>query len=285
MALTDLKIKASRPASKPYHLTDGHGFFLVVQPNGSKLWRWKYRFEGKLRLMALGSYPEVSLANARAAHAEARAKLLKGIDPMTERKAEKNAAPVEAAQRAEVPLRQAAATGEGVNSFRKVASQWFEKWKVGKVERYAQNTETRLREDVLSRIGDRPIGDIKPPEIASLILAIEERGAEDVARRVLQNTQQIFRYAIAFGLAEQNPAAAFRPSDILKQRLTTNFARIEVSELPVLLRKTELYDGSDFVRLALHLISLVFVRTGELIPAQWSEFNLREKIWSVPQIG
>ena len=92
MALTDLKIKASRPASNPYHLTDGHGFFLVVQPNTSKLWRWKYRFEGKFRLMALGSYPEVSLANARAAHDEARAKLLKGIDPMTERKAEKTLA-------------------------------------------------------------------------------------------------------------------------------------------------------------------------------------------------
>jgi hypothetical protein len=92
MALTDLKIKASRPASKPHHLTDGHGFFLVVQPNGSMLWRWKYRFEGKFRLMALGSYPEVSLANARTAHAEAPVKLLKGIDPMTERKAEKTLA-------------------------------------------------------------------------------------------------------------------------------------------------------------------------------------------------
>jgi integrase len=282
MALTDLKIKTSRPASKPYHLTDGHGFFLVVQPNGSKLWRWKYRFEGKFRLMALGSYPEVSLAKARAAHAEARAKLLKGIDPMTARKAEKNAASVEAAQSAEVPVSQSAATGEGVNSFRKVAAQWFEKWKVGKIQRYAQNTETRLREDVLNRIGDRPIREIKPPEIASMILAIEERGAEDVARRVLQNTQQIFRYAMAFGFAEQNPAAAFRPSDILKQRVTTNFARVEVSELPVLLNKTALYDGSDFVRLALQLMALVFVRTGELIPAQWSEFDLREKLWSIP---
>jgi integrase len=282
MALTDLKIKASRPTSKPYHLTDGHGFFLAIQPNGSKLWRWKYRFEGKFRLMALGSYPEVSLANARAVHAEARAKLLKGIDPMTERKAEKNAAPVEAAQSAEVPVRQAVVIGEGVNSFRKVAAQWFEKWRVGKVDRYARNTETRLNEDVLSRIGNRPIGDIKPPEIASMILAIEERGAEDVARRVLQNTQQIFRYAMAFGLAEQNPAAAFRPSDILKQRATTNFARVEVSELPTLLKKTELYDGSDFVRLALQLMALVFVRTGELIPAQWTEIDRREKLWSIP---
>ena len=145
MALTDLKIKSARPASKPYHLTDGHGFFLVIQPNGSKLWRWKYRFEGKFRLMALGSYPEVRLASGRAAHAEARTKLLKGIDPMTERKAEKNAAPVEAAQSTEVPVRQSASAGEGVNSFRKVAAQWFEKWKVGKVQRYAQNTEARLK--------------------------------------------------------------------------------------------------------------------------------------------
>ena len=283
MALTDLKVKGARPNSKPYQLTDGHGLFLAIQPNGSKLWRWKYRFKGSFRLMALGSYPDVSLANARAAHAEARSKLLKGTDPMAERKAEKSAATLESREAAKAEANQTVVTHEAVNSFRKVATQWFEKWKVGKVERYARDTETRLKEDVLSRIGDRSIGDIKPPEIASIILAIEERGAEDVARRALQNTQQIFRYAMAFGLAEQNPAAAFRPSDILKQRVTTNFARIEVSELPTLLRKTELYDGSDFVRLALHLMALVFVRTGELIPAQWSEFDLREKLWSIPE--
>ena len=167
---------------------------------------------------------------------------------MAERKAEKGAVTL---------ANQTVVTGEAVNSFRKVATQWFEKWRAGKVERYVRDTETRLKEDVLSRIGDHSIGDIKPPEIASIILAIEERGAEDVARRALQNTQQIFRYAIAFGLAEQNPAAAFRPSDILKQRVTTKFARIEVSELPTLLRSTELYDGSDFVRLALHLMAPV----------------------------
>src|ERR1035441_4050408 len=193
MALTDLKIKGARPNPKTYHLTDGNGLFLAIQPNGSKLWRWKYRFKGKFRLMALGSYPGVSLANARAAHAEARSKLLKGTDPMAERKAEKGAATL---------ANQTAVAGEAVNSFRKLATQWFEKWKVGKVERYARDTETRLKEDVLSRIGDHSIGDIKPPEIASMILAIEERGAEDVARRALQNTQQIFRYAMAFGLAE-----------------------------------------------------------------------------------
>ncbi len=276
MALTDRKIRAAQSASKPYHLTDGHGLFMVVQPNGSKLWRWKYRFQGKFRLMALGSYPAVSLAEARAAHAEVRAKLLNGTDPMAERRTEKSAAS-EARRTTEIH-----ANGEGQDLFCEVAAQWLEKWKTGKVERYARDTEKRLKEDVLSRIGNRPIAAIKPAEIASIILAIEERGAEDVARRVLQNTQQIFRYAMAFGLAEQNPAAAFRPSDILKQRVTTNFARVEESELPALLKKIDLYDGSHFVRLALRMMALVFVRTGELIPAQWSEFDRKDKIWSIP---
>jgi integrase len=274
MALTDLKIRAAQPESKPYHLTDGHGLFLAVQPNGSKLWRWKYRFQGKFRLMAFGSYPLIRLVDARAAHAAARARLLRGTDPMAERKAEKSAE-LESKRRTE-------ADGEVMNPFREVAAQWFEKWKVGKVERYVQNTDTRLKEDVLSRIGNRPIAAIKPPEIANMIVAIEERGAADVARRALQNTQQIFRYAMAFGLAEQNPAAASRPSDILKQRVTTNFARVDASELPTLLKKIDLYDGSHFVRLALQMMALVFVRTGELIPAQWSEFDRREKLWSIP---
>jgi integrase len=276
MALTDLKIRSAQPAAKPYHLTDGHGLFLVVHPNGSKLWRWKYRFHGEYRLMAFGSYPLISLADARVAHAAARAELHRGIDPMAERKAGKSA-------ELESRLRASAETDTNVeNPFREVAARWFEKWKEGKVERYARDTETRIQEDVLSRIGNRPIAAIKPAEIAKMILAIEERGAADVARRALQNTQQIFRYAMAFGLAEQNSAAAFRPGDILKQRVTTNFARVDASELPALLKKIDLYNGSHFVRLALQMMALVFVRTGEMIPAQWAEFDRREKLWSIP---
>jgi integrase len=276
MALTDLKIRAAQPAAKPYHLTDGHGLFLVVYTNGSKLWRWKYRFHGRYRLMAFGSYPIVNLSDARASHAHARAKLHRGIDPMAERKTEKTA---------ELESRRKASPKNDVsvdNPFSEVASKWFEKWKEGKVERYAHDTDIRIHEDVLSRIGNRPIAAIKPAEIAKMILAIEDRGAPDVARRALQNTQQIFRYAMAFGLAEQNPAAAFRPGDILKQRVTTNFARVNASELPLLLKKIYLYDGSHFVRLALQLMALVFVRTGEMIPAQWAEIDRREKLWSIP---
>jgi len=276
MALTDLKLRAAQSAAKPYRLSDGHGLFMLIQPNGSKLWRWKYRFQGEYRLMAFGSYPEISLADARSAHAAARVLLLRGTDPMADRKAKKSLE-LMSQRKAE-----AETNGDLLNSFREVAAQWFEKWKVGKVERYARNTETRLEQDVLSRIGNRPIAAIKPPEIANMILAIEGRGAADVARRALQNTQQIFRFAMAFGVAEQNPAAAFRPSDILKQRLTTNFARVDASELPTLLKKMDLYDGSPFVRLALQMMALVFVRTGELMPAQWAEFDRRERLWSIP---
>jgi integrase len=195
---------------------------------------------------------------------------------MAERKAEKSAE-LESRRRAS-----AETDTEVGNPFCEVAARWFEKWKEGKVERYVRGTETRIREDILSRIGNRPIAAIKPAEIAKMILAIEERGAADVARRALQNTQQIFRYAMAFGIAEQNPAATFRPADILKQRITRNFARVDASELPALLNKIDLYDGSHFVRLALQMMVLVFVRTGELIPAQWAEFDRREKLWSIP---
>jgi hypothetical protein len=276
MALTDLRLRGAQPAAKPYRLTDGHGLFVLIQPNGSKLWRWKYRFQREYRLMAFGSYPEISLADARSTHAAARVLLLRGTDPMADRKAKKSLE-LMSQRKAEVET-----NGDLLNSFREVAAQWFEKWKVGKVERYARNTEARLEQDVLSRIGNRPIAAIKPFEIANMILAIERRGAADVARRALQNTQQVFRFAMAFGVAEQNPAAAFRPSDILKQRLTTNFARVDASELPTLLKKMDLYDGSHFVRLALQMMALVFVRTGGLIPAQWAEFDRRERLWRIP---
>ena len=126
-----------------------------------------------------------------------------GTDPMEERKAEKKAA---------LEFRciaHAEASGEVVDPFREVAARWFEKWRVGKVERYARDTEMRLREDVLSRIGDRPIAVIKPPEIAGLIPEIENRGAADVARRALQNTNQIFRYAVALGERRKNDVGIF----------------------------------------------------------------------------
>ena len=187
MILTDTKLRNAKATEKTYRLKDGHGLYLLVTPNGAKLWRWKYRFRGKEKLMSFSSYPEISLADARAAHAEGRKILASGRDPMAEKKAQK------AAQKAR------SAAPVIVNPFRNVALEWFAQWKAGKVERHALYTERRLEADILSRTGDRAIDEIRPPEIVNMVLAIEARGAQDVARRALQITNSIFRFGIARG--------------------------------------------------------------------------------------
>ena len=192
--LTDTKLRNAKATQNPYRLTDGHGLYVLINPKGAKLWRWKYRYQGKEKLMSFGSYPEISLADARAAHAGGRKTLASGRDPMAERKAQKVAEKAKSAP----PII--------VNPFRNVALEWFAQWKAGKVERHALYTERRLDADILSRIGDRPIDEIQPPEIVDMILAIESRGAEDVARRALRITNSIFRYGIARGTNRQNPA-------------------------------------------------------------------------------
>lgn len=195
--------------------------------------------------------------------------LASGKDPMAEKKSRK------AAQRAK------ASAPIIVNPFRKVALQWFAQWKAGKVERYILCTERRLDADILSRIGDRPIDETRPPEIVDMILAIEARGAEDVARRALQMTSSIFRHGIARGTNRQNPAGAFKPKDVLKTVKTVNFARIELLELPALLHAIEYYEGSPITRLALKLMCLVFLRTSELIAGEWNEINWAEARWDL----
>jgi integrase len=266
MALTDLKIKNAKPKNLPYRLSDSGGLHLYVSPAGGKLWRWKYRFGSKEKLMSFGSYPEVSLVAARAMHQEQRAKLAAGTDPMAERKAEKT-----------VHLRKAE------NSFERVAKAWFAKWKHGKCQRHADYMARRMEADILPRLGPRQIDEIQPPDIVAMIQAIEERGATDVARRALQSTNQIFRYAVALGYVQHNPASAFRPGDVLPQKPTENFPRLDKAELPELLRKIESYDGSPFTRLAMKMMALVFVRTSELICAEWKEFDMKEARWDIPK--
>jgi integrase len=262
MALTDLKIKGAKAKGKDYKLADGHGVYVLVTASGTKLWRWKYRFGGKEKLMALGAYPEVTLAAARDRFAQVRTILDAGVDPMADRKKSKEKA-------------------EG--TFRAVALAWLEKWRADKDERYVVNAERRLTDDVLSRIGDRPIDEIQAAELVRMVCGIEERGASDVARRALQMTSQIFRYGIAHGLCSQNPGAMFSPSDVLKKVKTENFARVDRSELPDLMRKIEYYDGPPVTRLAMKLMALVFLRTSELIGGQWAEVDWKEARWNIPK--
>jgi integrase len=265
MALTDTEIRRSKFADKPYRLTDGRGLYLQITKTGGKLWRWKYRFEGKEKLMALGQYPDVPLADARDRLAEARRLLASGVDPMATRKAEK-----------------AAKREAGANSFQAIAALWLEHWCADKSPRHADTTRRRLEANVFPCLGARPIAEIEPPELVAMVKAIEARGAGDLAKRALETAGQIFRYAIAHGYASRNPVAEFKPADVLKPTRKVNLARVDAKELPALLRAIEVYRGKVVTRLAIKLLALTFVRTSELIEARWEEIDFQAGRWNIP---
>jgi integrase len=239
--------------------------YVWITPAGGKLWRWAYLFEGKEKLMSFGKYPAVSLALARQRHAEARVLLAQGIDPMAKRKAEKTAEQV-----------------ASENSFASVSQRWLDHWHEGKSPRHVDQTRRRLAANILPSLGSMQTDQITAPDVVAMVRAIEARGARDIAKRALETTGQIFRYAIADGYATRNPATEIRPKDILKASQKTNYARIEEKELPHLLRQIEIYPGTHVTRLAIKLLALTFVRTGELIQAKWSEFDLKGARWDIP---
>lgn len=265
MALTDTAIKLCKPKATAFKLSDGRGLQLHVTPKGSKLWRFAYRFDGKQKLMALGVYPDVSLAQARGKVADARKLLGAGADPMVQRKAQK------VARRLAVE-----------DTFAAAAKLWWESWKAARSESHTVYVWRRLEADVFPAIGARPVADIEAPELVAMMKAIEKRGALDIAKRALQTCSQVFRYAIAHGMARRNPAVDIRPSDVLATRKKQNYARIDAKELPDLLRKIEVYNGTATTRLAIKLMALTFVRTSELIGARWEEFDLDGARWDIP---
>jgi integrase len=265
MSLTETEIRKSKPGEKAYRLPDGKGLFLFVTPSGGKLWRFKYRHGGMQKLMALGKYPDVPLALARDRHAEARRLLATSVDPMEQRKADKNA------EKAAVE-----------NSFQSVTARWLEHWQEGKSPRHVDSVRRRMAADILPRLGSRPIAEIEAPELVAMANAIQERGARDIAKRALETVGQVFRYGIAHGYAKRNPATEIRPSDILKSTRKVNYARVDAKELPTLLRRIEVYQGKQVTRLAMKLMAMTFVRTGELIGAKWAEFDMENARWDIP---
>ena len=264
MVLTDTQIKKIKPREKAFQLTDGNGLFLWITPTGGKLWRWGYRFIGKEKTMSYGKYPDVSLAQARELHQEARKLLALGTDPMAKRKADKLANQI----------------GQE-NSFEAVARKWLAHWRANKSTRHADSVQRRLELDVFPSFGNRPITKIEAPELVRMAKGIEGRGAIDIAKRALETTGQIFRYAIANGYAQRNPASDIRPSDVLKPTTKKNYPRIEAKELPALMSKMEVYQGDQLTRLAMKLMALTFVRTSELIQAKWTEFDLDNARWDI----
>ncbi|SDF02368.1 tyrosine-type recombinase/integrase [Terriglobus roseus] len=272
MALTIREIENAKPAAKPYKLTDGGGLCVLVTSSGSKLWRWRYYFEGKEKMMALGEYPLVSLKEARDLHFAARKALAGGVDPMEERK-------VDAAAKEEHARTLLRRTESSVE---KVARKWWATWATGKSPRHAAQVMRRLEADVFPIIGHKFVDDVKAADVRELVLAIEGRGARDVAKRAQETIGQIFRFAIANGLATRNPAADFKPSDILKPAMEVNFARVDESDLPQLLAKMWTYKGDLLTIYAMRLMAYLWVRTAELIEADWAEFELDKEKWEIP---
>jgi integrase len=263
--LTVTAVQKAKPTEKQYRLTDERGLTLLVRPNGSKLWQLRYRHEGKEKTASLGQFPDVSLADARAKRDTLRKVVAAGSDPVAAKREEKL-----------VKLAQAE------NTFESVAGEWLAHWSPDKSPRHAGYVLRRLEADIYPVIGKRPIADIQAPELVSMLKAIEARGAMDIAKRAHETAGQIFRHAIAHGKATRNPSADFKPGDFLRTHRKENYARIDARELPDLMRKIEAYQGTPTTRLAIKLMVLTFVRTGELIGARWAEFNLDAARWDIP---
>ncbi|MDR4519643.1 MAG: tyrosine-type recombinase/integrase [Nitrosomonas sp.] len=265
MKLTDPIIKAAKPKEKPYKLSDGQGLTLLIQPNGSKWWRYRYRINGKEKMLSIGTYPNVTLKKAREKRVTADDLLKQSIDPSQHRQEQKQIAAIAAE-----------------NSFESVARQWWNHWKHARTERHADYVIRRLEADIFPVIGNKPIHSITAPTLLMAIKKIESRGALDIAKRALSTCGQVFRYAVGHGLAERNPAADIKPSDVLKPTRKANYARLDQKDLPELLQKIYEYDGQPLTRIALQLMALTFVRTGELIGARWEEIDMTAKQWRIP---
>ena len=261
--LTEAKILKTKPQKKQIALFDGGGLFLLVRPNGGKLWRLKYRFQGKEKILALGSYPIVTLKKAREKREEAKRQLDSGIDPGAVRKAQKQA------------------KIEDTETFEVIAREWHERFTPKWTESHAHKTIRRLELDVFPWLGNRPIKDIEAPEVLSILRRIESRGVLDGAHRVRGICGLVFRYAVATGRAKRNPAQDL--TGALTPAKVTHLAAItEPEKVAELLRAIEGYSGSYVVKCALKIAPLVFVRPGELRNMEWSEINFEEALWSIP---
>jgi integrase len=263
MPLTDTAVKNSKRKAQSYKLTDGDGMYLLVQPNGGKYWRLKYRFAGKEKLLALGVYPEITLQTARKRRMEARELLAHGTDPAAARKAEKRAARVLAE-----------------NTFEAVAQEWYENQR-GKWSRaHAGHVLIRLKRELFPALGARPIATISAADVLDVLRGIERRGALEVVAKCRVIAGQVFRYAIATGRTSSDPTRDLKGA--LKTREKQHYARLSEADLPEFLRKAGAYDGGVITKLAIKLLVLTFVRTGELREAKWGEFDLDKGAWRIP---
>jgi integrase len=267
MTLTATAIRNTKPGTKAKRLWDSGGLYLEIAPSGGRWWRFAYRYGGKRKLLSLGVLKDVSLADARERRDEARKLLANGVDPSANRKEQKQ----QIADRA-------------ANSFEAVAREWYAKQAKVWVQRHAADVLRRLEGNLFGELGARPIAEITAPELLAAVRKIEGRGAHDLAHRVLQVASQVFRYGVATGCCQRDPAPDLRGA--LTPHKARNQPAVKPDEVPALLRAIYDYEkiGDRQTALALRLLALTFVRTGELIGAEWSEFRLdgHQPVWIIP---
>ena len=264
MALKDTEIRAIRTTDKPVRKADGKGLYVEAFPNGSKLWRLKYRFAGKEKRLALGSYPEVGLAEARKRRDAARASLERGVDPGLERKQEKAAARVSAA-----------------NTFEAVALEYITKMEA---EGRASATLAKARWFLAllkPAIGSMPVSTVDPQMLLAALRKLEDKGNYETAKKTRSFASRVFRFAVATSRAASDPA------DLLNGALVSPKAKhyaaiLEPAKFGALLRAIDSFEGSPITALALRIAPHVFVRPGELRHAEWTELDLDEGIWRIP---
>ena len=261
MALTDIKVRTAKPDAKEYSLADGDGMSLLVHPNGSKYWRFRFRFGGKQHLMAFGVYPETSLADARQKREEARRLVAAGVDPREHKR----------------PVKEELA--KEVITFESVARDWHasnQKWS----ESHSGRVLKSLEDNLFDAIGKRNIAELKTRDLLIPIKAVEMSGRLEVAARLQQRTTAIMRFAVQSGLIDYNPAQEIAGAVATAKR--QHRAALELNRIPELLHRIDTYTGRLLTRLAVELTLLVFIRSSELRFARWSEVDFYTAMWTIP---
>ena len=262
--LTDAQVRNAKPAEKQYKLADGAGLHILIHPGGGKYWQLRYRFLKRERTASLGTYPGVSLSEARTQRDEVRKSLKQGIDPVAQKRAERRAL-----------------AEDQEKTFKKVANQWFSVWEKDKSENTIACKRRRLEAEIFPFLGHLPVAQITRKDVLATLQKVASTGRSELPVRVLQTIKSVLSYAVLNEYRDFNPVSDLKPGSVLGTMPVRNHARIEAAELPELLLAIEGYQGLS-TRFALKLLALTFVRTGELRGAKWSEINESDRRWTIP---
>ncbi len=268
--LKAVQVRNSKPKDRPYKLADGHGMHLHVAKSGLKTWRYRYKISGKETTYTLGEYPLMGLEQARLARMEAREMVRAGISPAQKRREER-----------QQQIDKQIINQEGQkNSFKNIALEWIEQQQEGWSSDHASAVLGTLRVDAFPEIGVLPVDAITPPQVLSILRKIEDRGSLEIARKVLQRMNAVFRYAVQTGRATYNPAADMQ--GVLKSRRVQHRAAISSDDLPQFLKDVTVGDIHTTTKLALQFTILTAARSGEVRGAIWDEIDLEGKLWVIP---